>query len=211
LPDDGQLPEENSPQEMAQQEGASQEENSREATPKEVAIIEAILLMEAESLAETKLCQLSGFAKEVVRDALDALALRYTAEDSGIELSRVGGGVALSPKREYWDDLKDLYGKKNEARISRAAMETLAIIAYRQPITRAEIKAIRGVSPDNMIQLLLERNFIDRAGGKEDVPGKPMQYKTTREFLKHFRLDSIADLPRLDEGDIDRFELEGER
>jgi len=211
LPDEGQLPEENSPQETAQQDGALQEENSREATPKEVAIIEAILLMEAESLAETKLCQLSGFAKEVVRDALDALALRYTAEDSGIELSRVGGGVALSPKREYWDDLKDLYGKKNEARISRAAMETLAIIAYRQPITRAEIKAIRGVSPDNMIQLLLERNFIDRAGGKEDVPGKPMQYKTTREFLKHFRLDSIADLPRLDEGDIDRFELEGER
>ena len=211
MPDEGQLPEENSPQETAQQDGALQEENSREATPKEVAIIEAILLMEAESLAETKLCQLSGFAKEVVRDALDALALRYTAEDSGIELSRVGGGVALSPKREYWDDLKDLYGKKNEARISRAAMETLAIIAYRQPITRAEIKAIRGVSPDNMIQLLLERNFIDRAGGKEDVPGKPMQYKTTREFLKHFRLDSIADLPRLDEGDIDRFELEGER
>jgi len=199
------------PGEQLSEENSQQEEAAREATPKEVAIIEAILLMESESLTEAKLCQLSGFGKGVVRDALEALALRYAAEDSGIELSRVGGGVALSPKREYWDDLKDLYGKKNEARISRAAMETLAIIAYRQPITRAEIKAIRGVSPDNMIQLLLEKEFIDRAGGKEDVPGKPMQYKTTKKFLQHFRLDSIADLPRPDEGYVDRFELEGER
>jgi len=222
LPDE-QLPEEPSArtQEVASQEVTSEEEVSneaalqevalKEASPKEVALIEAILFMEAESVVEARLCKLSGFSKEVVQGALEALAIRYASEDSGIELSRIGGGVAISPKREHWEDLKDNYGKKNEGRISRAAMETLAIIAYRQPITRAEIKAIRGVSPDNMIQLLLEKEFIERAGGKEDVPGKPMQYKTTKEFLKHFRLDSIADLPRLNESDLDRFELEGER
>ncbi|MCX8013569.1 MAG: SMC-Scp complex subunit ScpB, partial [Rectinema sp.] len=82
--------------------------------------------------------------------------------------------------------------------------ETLAIIAYSQPITRAEIEAIRGVNVDAMIRLLLSRNLIQEVG-KRDAPGKPMQYGTTQEFLKYFRLDSIADLPRLDEIEDARF------
>ena len=85
-------------------------------------------------------------------------------------------------------------------------METLSIIAYSQPITRGEIEAIRGVSADNMIRLLVERNLIKEVG-KKDVPGKPVQYGTTRDFLKLFRLDSIADLPKLDETENERFEL----
>jgi segregation and condensation protein B len=85
-------------------------------------------------------------------------------------------------------------------------METLSIIAYSQPITRAEIEAIRGVSADNMVRLLMERNLI-RETGKKDVPGKPIQYGTTKEFLKFFRLNSIADLPKLDETESERFEL----
>jgi segregation and condensation protein B len=89
-------------------------------------------------------------------------------------------------------------------------METLAIIAYSQPVTRAEIEAIRGVSADNMIRLLLEKDLV-RETGKKDVPGKPAQYGTTKEFLKLFRLGSIAELPKLSESDMDRFELEGER
>jgi len=177
---------------------------------RETALIEAILFMEAEPMEQAALCRVSGLPEEAVAAALESLERRYTAEDSGIELSRVGGGITLSPKREHWDDLKDRYGKKGEGRISRAAMETLAIIAYSQPITRAEIKALRGVSPDNMITLLVEKGFV-REAGKKDVPGKPVQYGTTREFLKHFRLNSIAELPRLGESDADRFELEGER
>ena len=96
--------------------------------------------------------------------------------------------------------------EKNEARLSKAAMETLSIIAYSQPITRSEIEAIRGVSADNMIRLLVERNFI-REVGKKDIPGKPVQFGTTKEFLKFFRLNSIADLPKLDETESERFEL----
>ena len=88
-------------------------------------------------------------------------------------------------------------------------METLAIIAYSQPVTKAEIRDYRGVSPDNMILLLAEKGLI-REVGKKDVPGKPIQYGTTKEFLKVFRLNSIADLPKLSDRDRDRFELEGE-
>jgi segregation and condensation protein B len=114
----------------------------------------------------------------------------------------------ISPKREYWDSLKDRYGKKNDSRLSKAALETLAIVAYSQPVTRAEIEQIRGVSADNMIRLLMEKALV-RETGKKDVPGKPVQYGTTREFLKFFRLESIADLPKLNESENDRFELNG--
>ena len=115
----------------------------------------------------------------------------------------------ISPKKMYWDNLREKYGKRNESRLSRAAMETLAIIAYSQPVTRSEVEAIRGVQADNMIQLLFEKNLI-RKMGKKDVPGKPIQYGTTREFLKIFRLGSIAELPKLNESEAERFELKGE-
>jgi segregation and condensation protein B len=85
-------------------------------------------------------------------------------------------------------------------------METLSIIAYSQPITRSEIESIRGVSADNMIRLLVEKDLI-REIGKKEVPGHPVQFGTTKEFLRFFRLESIADLPKLDDNEADRFEL----
>jgi segregation and condensation protein B len=176
---------------------------------KEAALIEAILYLEAEPLDEAALARISGLSPEVVEQALGNLAERYTQSASGIELSRIGGGITLSPKREYWENLRERYGKRNESRLSRAAMETLSIIAYRQPITRGEIRGFRGVDPDNMIRLLAERQLIKEVG-KKDVPGQPVQYGTTREFLQLFRLNSIADLPQLSEREIDRFELERE-
>ena len=176
---------------------------------KETALIEAILFMEANPIDEAGISRICGLSKDIVKEALEKLTERYALTDSGVELSFIGGGIQISPKREYWENLKDHYGKKNEGKISRAAMETLSIIAYSQPITKAEIKDFRGVNPDNMIHLLHERGLIDEVG-KKDVPGKPIQYGTTREFLKLFRLSSIADLPKLGESDRDRFELEGE-
>jgi segregation and condensation protein B len=176
---------------------------------KETALIETILYMEPEPIDEAVISRISGLSKDIVKEALERLTERYAMEDSGLELARIGGGIMISPKREYWENLKDRYGKKNEGKISRAAMETLSIIAYSQPITRAEIKGFRGVSPDNMIHLLIEKGLI-RTVGEKDVPGKPTQYGTTKEFLKMFRLNSIADLPKLSESDHDRFALEGE-
>jgi segregation and condensation protein B len=114
----------------------------------------------------------------------------------------------FAPKRQLWESLKGRYGKRNDNRLSRAALETLSIIAYSQPVTRGEIENLRGVSADNMIRLLLARNLI-REAGKKEAPGKPLQYGTTKEFLKLFRLSSIADLPKLEEEDRERFALNG--
>jgi segregation and condensation protein B len=176
---------------------------------KETALIEAILYLEADPLDEAALARISGLSKDQTAMALEALEERYAREESGVELSRIGGGIMISPKKEYWDNLKERYGKRNETKLSKAALETLSIIAYSQPITRSEVEAIRGVSADTMIRLLLEKELI-RETGKKDVPGKPTQYGTTREFLKFFRLESIADLPKLNESEVDRFELEGQ-
>ncbi|HPS44374.1 MAG TPA: SMC-Scp complex subunit ScpB [Treponemataceae bacterium] len=173
---------------------------------KETALIEAILYLETEPVDDASLLRISGLSKEVVEQVIEILKDRYSRDDHGIELVQISGGWTLSPKKELWENLKDRYGKRNDNRLSRAAMETLSIIAYSQPITRAEIEAIRGVSADNMIRLLIERNLVKEVG-KKDIPGKPVQFGTTKEFLKLFRLNSIADLPKLDETESDRFEL----
>lgn len=173
---------------------------------KEMSILEALFYLETEPQDIASLSRISGLAKEVVEESLERLKEKYSAENSGIELSQISGGWLISPKKELWEFLKEKYGKKNDNRLSRAAMETLSIIAYSQPITRAEIEAIRGVSADNMMRILMERNLIKEVG-KKDVPGKPVQYGTTKEFLKFFRLNSIADLPKLDETESERFEL----
>jgi len=177
---------------------------------KETALVEAILFMEGDPLDEGAISRICGFPKETVTSALENLSERYANADSGLELTRIGGGIKISVKREYWDNLKERYGRKNEGKISRAAMETLAIVAYSQPITRVEIEKIRGVSADNMIRLLLEKSFIKEVG-KKDIPGRPVMYGTTKEFLKQFRINSISELPKLGEVDIEKFELEGEK
>jgi segregation and condensation protein B len=177
---------------------------------REAALIEAILYLESETLDEAALARISGLSREQVGAALAHLEEELARPASGLELSRIGGGLGLSPKRGYWENLRERYGKRNESRLSRAAMETLSIIAYSQPITRSEIEEIRGVQADTMIRLLLEKQLIKEMG-KKDVPGKPIQYGTTADFLRFFRLNSIADLPKLDEREADRFDLQGER
>jgi segregation and condensation protein B len=183
-------------------------EPAKPTPARQAALLEAIFYLEGNPLDEAGLARISGLSHEAVKAALKALAEKYEREDSGVELSHIGGGVMLSPKKEHWEALRERYGKKNETRLSRAAMETLSIVAYSQPITRGEIEAIRGVQADNMIRLLLEKELIHEVG-KKDVPGKPTQFGTTKEFLKLFRIASIADLPKLNKSEADRFELEG--
>ena len=177
---------------------------------KETALVEAVLYMESDPIDEGTIARICNLSKESVKAALDNLSEKYSSANSGLELTRIGGGIMISAKREYWENLKERYGKKSEAKISRAAMETLAIVAYSQPVTRAEIEKIRGVSADNMIRLLLEKELV-REAGKKDIPGRPVMYGTTKEFLKVFHLNSIADLPKLSEMDVEKFELQGEK
>lgn len=175
---------------------------------KETAIIEAILFLETEPIDLKTLSRVSQLDKDVVLQALSELDERFSRPEQGLEVLEIGGGFVLSPKKELWDYLKDRYGKRNEEKLSRAALETLSIIAYSQPMTRAEVDNIRGVSASGMIKLLINKGLIKEVG-KKDVPGKPVQYGTTKEFLKIFRLSSISDLPKLEELDKDRFALNG--
>ncbi len=169
-------------------------------------MIEAVLFLESDPVDVNFLAKVTDIPKNVVEDCLQWIKERYQVAECGLELIMLGGGYLLTPKGELWDLLKDRYGKKNEQRLSRAALETLSIIAYRQPLTRVEIENIRGVSADNMIRLLISRDLIAEKG-KKDAPGRPTLFGTTKEFLKLFQLSSISDLPKLDEVNKERFEL----
>ncbi|MDR2807576.1 MAG: SMC-Scp complex subunit ScpB [Spirochaetaceae bacterium] len=170
------------------------------------ALLESILYLESDPVDKALLAKRSGLDMESVSAALEQLQDRLNASECGIELVHIGSGFQLLPKQEYWDLLKEHYGKKNDVRLSRAALETLSIIAYSQPITRAEIESIRGVSADTMIRLLVEKGLIKEIG-KKDAPGKPTLFGTTKEFLRVFHLTSIADLPKLTDSDQERFAL----
>ncbi len=174
---------------------------------KEAAIVEAVLFLESDPIDMKRLSRITLLSKEVIESALEVLKTKYSLPSSGLELSEVGGGWSLIPKHELWSQLKEHYGKRNEDKPSRAALETLSIIAYSQPITRAEIESIRGVGVSGVIKMLEERGLIKEVGRKEG-PGRPVQYGTTREFLKVFRLNSLADLPKLDDWNEGKFELE---
>lgn len=135
-------------------------------------------------------------AKKKLREVLEALAGDY--EGRGCELVEVGGGFRISVRPEYASVVSKLW-EERPPRYSRAMLETLALIAYRQPITRGEIEDIRGVSVStNIIKTMLEREWI-RVIGHRDVPGKPSLYATTREFLNYFGLKSLDELPTLQE------------
>lgn len=171
----------------------------------EARIVESILFMENEPVDIGFISRVSRLSKEVVEEALKYVKEEYDNANHGIELVEIAGGVAFAPKKDLWEVIKHRYGKKNDNRLSKAALETLSIIAYSQPITKGEIEIIRGVSADGMIKLLVSKEMIKEVG-KKDVPGKPIQYGTTREFLKLFNLRSIADLPKLDTMERQKFE-----
>lgn len=172
----------------------------------ETALVDAILYLESEPVTEEAISKYSGLSSEVVALCIEKLKEEYACSTHGMELAPVLNGWMLIPKKHLWEVLKDRYGKKNEAKLSRAAMETLSIIAYSQPVTKPEIEAIRGVASDNMIRMLIEKDFVKEVG-KKDSPGKPILYGTTKNFLRVFQLASIADLPKLDETEAERFEL----
>lgn len=173
---------------------------------KATAIIEAALFMESESASEKYLSRITGLDEDVVHQCIEYLSQHLSDPSCGVELKMITGGWALVPKTEVWQVLREHYGSKSAGRLSRSARDTLSIIAYSQPITRAEIESLRGVNCDAMIHLLIERGLVKEVG-KKDVPGRPVQFGTTKEFLKYFHLNSIADLPRLDEDESERFEL----
>ena len=140
---------------------------------------------------------LEGVSKDEIRSVLDQMQGELESQRRGVRLVEVAGGYQLRTAKVNADWVKKYLGGR-PARMSRATLETLAIIAYRQPITRAEIEAIRGVDVDGVINTLLERRLI-RAVARKDVPGRPFLYATTPEFLELFNLKDLTYLPTLKE------------
>jgi segregation and condensation protein B len=156
--------------------------------------LEAVLFVASESLSIDRLAKLTGSSHVEITEALARIAERYT--ERGIVLREIAGGYrfASAPSARHVVEAYLLPPKTN---LSPAAMETLAIIAYLQPVTKAEIEAVRGVNVDSVVSTLLDRRFIAEAG-RRDVVGRPIIYKTTPEFLESFGLRSIAELPPVD-------------
>ena len=134
-----------------------------------------------------------------VEAAMDAIREKYSSEFYAFEVRSSGGGYQFLTKKAYYQTVAQLNGDKFLKRLSTAALETLAIIAYRQPISKGEIEYIRGVSTDYSIQKLLEKELIVITGRSEDQPGKPLLYAVSRSFMDYFGISSVADLPKLRE------------
>lgn len=169
------------------------------ARPETVALIEALLLVAERPLAVAELAEfLPDTGEDDVRDALEQLRRRHGAPDGGLQVEEVAGGFRLATRPELGEAVRAFFRLKNRQRLSRAALETLAIVAYRQPVTHPEIQEMRGVSAEGVLRHLLERRLLRIVGRKETV-GKPLLYGTTRDFLEHFGLGSLEDLPPIEE------------
>jgi segregation and condensation protein B len=163
------------------------------------ALVEALLLVSDRPLPFKELSAfLSDAGDDKVRAALSALASRYATGGSGLQVEELAGGYRLATRPEFGEEIKEFFRLKNRQRLSRAALETLAIVAYKQPVTHPEIQEIRGVSADGVLRTLLERRLVRIVGRKETV-GKPLLYGTTRLFMEQFGLGSLDDLPPVEE------------
>jgi segregation and condensation protein B len=161
-------------------------------------ILESLLFVADGPLTVQRLTEvIDGAGKDDIRSVLEELDNELQDSRRGIRLVEVAGGYQLRTAKANADWVKKFLGGR-PARMGRATLETLAIVAYRQPITKAEIEAIRGVDVDGVITTLLERNLV-RAVARKDVPGRPFLYGTTPEFLELFNLKDLAQLPTLKE------------
>lgn len=175
------------------------------------AVLEALLVASPEPLTVARAREALGEeAPEpaAVRAAFEELAAEYDSAERGFELREVAGGFQLYTRREHAEWVRRLLARDRAEKLSRAALETLAVIAYKQPIPRAEIERIRGVNVDGVLKTLLERGLI-RVMGRMDAVGRPLLYGTTDEFLRHFGLRNLSELPKIEEFAVAREEAEG--
>lgn len=166
------------------------------------AALEAILFLSSDPVRIDDLAESLEESQEAVASSLDEIRRTLEEHVGGFMLEQAAGGWRLTTRAEHDSTLKKYFAKKGENRLSLAALETLAIVAYRQPITAPEVSDIRGVNSTGVIRTLLERRMI-RVAGRKNVVGSPFLYRTTKDFLIHFGLNDIRDLPRLEEfGDL---------
>ena len=170
--------------------------------------IEALIFASEKPLTALDIVELTnnalGFMEEritldQVESCIEGISEKYQSEFYPFEMKESGGGWQFLTKKDFYKTIAQLNGDKFLKRLSTAAMETLAIIAYKQPITKGEIESIRGVNSDYSIQKLLEKELIVITGRSENLPGKPLVYATSKSFMDYFGINTSEDLPKIKE------------
>lgn len=161
-----------------------------------VPVLEAVLFASPTPVAPPTFRKVFGDSVpwETVRAGLESLAERCDEQGRGILLCEIAGGWQFLTREEHWPHVQRIAKVKHEDRLSPSAIETLSVVAYKQPVTRADVDAIRGVSSGALLRTLMDRGLV-RVSGRAETPGHPFQYGTTPKFLQHFGLKSVRDLP----------------
>ena len=160
-------------------------------------ILEAILFVAGDAVELSDIMKAMNLTEEELTETLDALDSEYEFERRGLRLLRFGRHVQLATRPDYAEYVERLLQPVQKQSLSMAVMETLAVIAYRQPVTKTEIEQIRGVKCDYSVQSLLNKNLIEEKGRRETI-GRPILYGTTDAFLRYFAISSLDDLPKMD-------------
>lgn len=162
-----------------------------------VGIVEAILFVTGDAVEKKEICRAMEITEGELEETLDALESGYDFDRRGLRLLRFGAHVQLATRPDYAPYVEKLLQPVQKQSLSQAVMETLAVIAYRQPVTKAEIELVRGVKCDYSVQSLLTKGLIAEVGRKEAL-GRPILYGTTDAFLRHFCISSVSELPEID-------------
>lgn len=186
----------------------NEEKNTMEPGRAE-AIIEAILFTMGETVEISRLASVLELSVSATEEILTCMEERYRSENRGIALKRFENAVQLCTKGELYEYLVKIAKTPKKMVLTETVLETLSIIAYKQPVTRVEIERIRGVSSDHAINKLLEYDLICELG-RLDAPGRPLLFGTTEQFLRCFDVQSIADLPEINPVQIEEFKLQAE-
>jgi len=162
-------------------------------------ILEALIFVSDKPLAISQIKEvMENVSEDEIRRAVSELNQDYQTTKRSFIIQEVAGGFRMATRPEFASWLRSLYKSNVKERLTRPSLETLAIIAYKQPVTKPDIEAIRGVNTDGVITTLLERGLV-KIAGRKDSPGRPLLYATTDEFLTHFGLGGISDMPKLPE------------
>ena len=162
-------------------------------------VVEALLFVNERPVTLDQIRRVLGILNAAeIKQAVQSLGAEYEARQSGMKIVEIAGGYQMLSNPAYVGHIRDFYKTKHKERLSKPALETLAIVAYKQPVTRTDVELIRGVNSDGVIAHLLTKELV-KPVGRKDVPGRPFLYGTTRQFLEYFGLKSLEDLPALEE------------
>lgn len=173
-----------------------------------LAMIEAVLFAHGDPITLDKLSEATEIDLEELPKLIDQLERGYNVRESGLRILRLNDGYQLATRQEYGEAVKKALETKRQAPLSQAAMESLSIIAYNQPVTKAFVEQVRGIDSSSVVNTLVERGLLEEAERLE-LPGRPIAYRTTDTFLRCFGLSSLAELPPIpnQEGQLDFDEL----